>query len=301
MRSAATRPAAVGQHRGASSRPTVASACARAALRRDASHDDSAKSPLGLVFGLAAVLAGAGRRRGARSRRCARLSWSRSLGVTPTTAPAVVEQPKPVVTPWQRRRPRPSPRRPRPSTQTPAVITVDAGRYHGSTTQAITQTPVRHSRRPLTPNQRLAQVRDTFEAGNSRLGAGAARRAAGQSNPTLAGLDDAEYDIRMGFAQALVEQSNPDGAYEQYDGALKIRPGDAAAKAGQDQIILAKNYAIMEAAWGKDDDTGDQGARRELARSTRATARPAPSCTRCSSSRPIGCSKPASARPRSRS
>ena len=58
----------------------------------------------------------------------------------------------------------------------------------------------------------------------------------------------------MGFARTLVDQGNTDGAYEQFGGALKVRPGDPAAKGGQDQIILAKNYAIMEAAWGKDDE-----------------------------------------------
>jgi hypothetical protein len=117
----------------------------------------------------------------------------------------------------------------------------------------------------LTPNQRLAQVRDTFEAGN-HASALAQLEELRASNPTLSGLDDAEYDIRMGFARTLLDQGNPDGAYAQYDGALKIRPGDAAAKAGQDQIILAKNWAIMEANWGKDDETAIKALEENFAR-----------------------------------
>jgi serine/threonine protein kinase len=107
----------------------------------------------------------------------------------------------------------------------------------------------------LTPNQRLAEARDAADAGNfpTALKLLDDLRA---SNPTLAGLDAATYDIHMAFAQALLQQGNPDGAYEQFGVALKARPSDPAAKAGQDGIILAKNYTIMEVAWGKDDDAG---------------------------------------------
>ena len=44
----------------------------------------------------------------------------------------------------------------------------------------------------------------------------------------------------------------------QYAEALKVRPNDAAAADGQKQIVLAKNYAIMEANWGKDDERAIQ-------------------------------------------
>jgi len=76
------------------------------------------------------------------------------------------------------------------------------------------------------------------------------------SNPSLACLDTAEYDIRMAFAQALQKEGNTDGSYQQFGAALAVRPNDPAAKTGQDTIILTKNYAIMEAAWGKDDEAG---------------------------------------------
>jgi tetratricopeptide (TPR) repeat protein len=117
----------------------------------------------------------------------------------------------------------------------------------------------------LTPNQRLAQVRDTFEAGNHASALDQLEELR-KTNPTLAGLDDAEYDIRMGFARTLLDQGNADGAYAQFDGALKIRPGDAAAKKGEDEIILAKNYAIMEANWGKDDEAAIKALDENFAR-----------------------------------
>jgi serine/threonine-protein kinase len=170
-------------------------------------------------------------------------------GVTPTTAPAIVEQPKPAITPATSTPQVITPTSP-PITQTPGVITATPV-VATVTPQTVTQTPVPPA--PLTPNQRLAQVRDTFEAGNHPA-ALAMLGELRQSNPTLAGLDSTEYDIRMGFARALLEQANPDGAYEQFGGALKVRPGDTAAAEGQKQIVLAKNYAIMEAAWGKDDE-----------------------------------------------
>ena len=175
---------------------------------------------------------------------------ARFAGVTPTmTAPAVVEQPKPGLTAVTPPTPRPITPTPQTATQTPQAVTATPPAVT-ATPRPATQTP---APAPLTPNQRLAQVRDTFEAGN-HASALAMLDELRRANPTLAGLDDAEYDIRMGFARTLQGQGNLDGAYEQLEGALRVRPGDAAAKAGQDPIVLAKNYATMEAAWGKDDD-----------------------------------------------
>jgi len=140
-----------------------------------------------------------------------------------------------------------------PVTQTPIVVT--------ATPQAVSATPVITPTTPptavppptLTPNQRLAQVKDAADAGNfpSALALLDELRI---SSPTLADLDATEYDVHMAFAQTLLQQSNPDGAYGQFAAALKVRPNDPAAKAGQDGIVLAKNYAIMEANWDKDVD-----------------------------------------------
>jgi eukaryotic-like serine/threonine-protein kinase len=206
-----------------------------------------AKSPVGLVVGLVAVVAVLAAVMLISPLR--RTIVDPLVGVTPTTAPAVVEQ-KPAVT---------------PATATPVPVVVEQPKPVVTPATPTTAPVVVEQPKPvvtpatatpqatLTPNQRLAQVRDTFEAGN-HASALALLGDLRQANPTLAGLDDAEYDIRMGFARTLLEQGNPDGAYEQFGGALKIRPGDAAAKDGQQQIILAKNYAIMEASWGKDDE-----------------------------------------------
>jgi serine/threonine-protein kinase len=144
-----------------------------------------------------------------------------------------------------------------PATPTPQVVT--------ATPQAVTQTPqVLTPTAPpftptpaapptLTPDQRLAQARDASAAGNHAAALKLLDDLRG-SDPSLAGLDDAEYDLHMAFARALVEQGNADGGYEQFGAALRVRPNDGAAVEGQRQIVLAKNYAVMEAAWGKDDD-----------------------------------------------
>jgi hypothetical protein len=185
------------------------------------------------------------------------------VAVTPTSA--AVEQPTPrataVVT---------------PATSTPQAITPTAQAIT-PTARAVTQTPQAATPTAqvltptpaapptLTPNQRLAQVRDTFEAGN-HASALALLDELRHANPSLAGLDDAEYDIRVGFARSLLEQGNADAAYEQFGGALKVRPGDPTATNGQNQIILAKNYAIMEAAWDTDIDLAINALEENMAR-----------------------------------
>jgi hypothetical protein len=142
-----------------------------------------------------------------------------------------------------------------PAAQTPiAVAATPAAAPPGAPPTLAPRQPTA-APAPLTPNQRLATARDAADAGNY---AAALQMIADlrTTNPTLADLDNAEYDVHMAFAQALLKENNADGAYQQFGGALKIRPGDQAAKSGQDGIVLAKNYAIMEASWGRDDDAG---------------------------------------------
>jgi tRNA A-37 threonylcarbamoyl transferase component Bud32 len=215
--------------------------------------------PIGVVVGLAAVLI-------MLAAAVVLISPLRQVviapfvGVTPTTA-AIVERPKPVITPAT-----PTVQMvtltPQTVTQTPQIMTVTPGGIT-VTPQGITQTPVPPP--TFTPNQRLAQVRDTFEAGN-HASALKMLEELRLSNSTLAGLDDAEYDIRIGFARSLFDQGNMDGSFEQFGGALRVRPGDSAAKSGQDQIVLSKNYAIMEAAWDKDDDLAIKALEENMSR-----------------------------------
>ena len=58
----------------------------------------------------------------------------------------------------------------------------------------------------------------------------------------------------MAFAKSLLDASNFDGSFEQYGAALNVRPNDAAAQAGRNQVILTKNYLAMEAAWDQDPE-----------------------------------------------
>jgi eukaryotic-like serine/threonine-protein kinase len=105
----------------------------------------------------------------------------------------------------------------------------------------------------LAPAERLAQARQSSAAGNhpSALSILDELRKA---DPALAGLDDTQYDIHMAFARALFDGGNLDGSYQQFEAALAVRPNDPVAQTGRTQIILTKNYALMEATWDRDQD-----------------------------------------------
>jgi hypothetical protein len=181
------------------------------------------------------------------------------LGVTPTAvAVSAPAKPGPTAVPTlpASGQAAPAPPTTQPAPPTPVVVTATPAPAPPTAQPAPpTAVPPTAVAVPLSPNQRLAQARDAAEAGNfsAALATIDELRA---NNASLAGLDAAAYDIHMAFAKSLLQQNNQDGAYEQFGAALKIRPNDPTAKAGQDGIILAKNYAIMEAAWGKDDDAG---------------------------------------------
>ena len=159
-------------------------------------------------------------------------------------------------------------------TAPPACVTASCTATPAATPAPPTAVPPTAVPAPLTPNQRLAQARDTAEAGNF--------------SSALATLDELRQATRPWPAwtpptttstwrsrSRYSEQSNPDGAYEQFGAALKVRPNDPTAKAGQDEIILAKNYAIMEAAWGKDDDAAIKALEENMLMNP-ASVRPAP-------------------------
>ena len=52
----------------------------------------------------------------------------------------------------------------------------------------------------------------------------------------------------------LLEQNKLEESYGQFGEALKITPNDPEALDGQKRVILTKNYALMEASWGQDDE-----------------------------------------------
>jgi hypothetical protein len=56
------------------------------------------------------------------------------------------------------------------------------------------------------------------------------------------------------YGNQLLDQGKLDDAYGQFGEALKIAPNDSVATDGQKRVVLTKNYGIMEANWGKDDE-----------------------------------------------
>jgi serine/threonine-protein kinase len=67
-------------------------------------------------------------------------------------------------------------------------------------------------------------------------------------------VDDTLRMTHIVYGRQLLEQNKLDDSYGQFAEALKIAPNDADAVAGQKQVILTKNYGIMEANWDKDDE-----------------------------------------------
>ena len=76
----------------------------------------------------------------------------------------------------------------------------------------------------------------------------------GRTDPATPGLDMALYDAHLGHGRALLDRGDLDGSYAEYGRALALRPGDVDALDGQKQVVLAKNWGRMEAAWGTDDE-----------------------------------------------
>jgi serine/threonine-protein kinase len=75
-----------------------------------------------------------------------------------------------------------------------------------------------------------------------------------QSEPNTPGLSDLAYRAQMEYGKALLDEGDLDSSWTAYSAALDIRPNDAAALEGQKHVALAKNWRVMEAAWGKDDE-----------------------------------------------
>ncbi|MFN8636541.1 MAG: protein kinase [Chloroflexota bacterium] len=72
--------------------------------------------------------------------------------------------------------------------------------------------------------------------------------------PGTADLDDALFDAHVAFGKQLFDQGDLDGSWGQYEAALAVRPNDLTAGEGKRQIVLAKNWRQMEAAWDRDPD-----------------------------------------------
>jgi hypothetical protein len=160
----------------------------------------------------------------------------------PTTAPAAAGAPAggPTAAPAAQPKP-PAPPTTAPPTTAPAAQPKPAA------------PPTAGPPPTLAPTARLAQARQASSAGN-HTSALAILDELRKANPALPGLDDTQYDVHMAFARSLLEAGNLDGSYQQFEAALRVRPNDSAAQAGRNQIVLTKNYAIMEAAWDTDQE-----------------------------------------------
>ncbi len=75
-----------------------------------------------------------------------------------------------------------------------------------------------------------------------------------QTDPNAAGLNELAVQVHTQYGNALFDQGRLEESAAQFDAALKIAPADPTALDGQRRVGLARQWATMEAAWGKDDE-----------------------------------------------
>ena len=103
-----------------------------------------------------------------------------------------------------------------------------------------------------------------------------------KGDPKLAPMvDDTLRLTYLAHANQLLEQNKLDESYGEFGEALKIAPNDPEALDGQKRVILAKNYALMEANWGKDDDAAIKALEENMILRPGLPGHPRRSCTRC--------------------
>jgi serine/threonine protein kinase/tetratricopeptide (TPR) repeat protein len=105
----------------------------------------------------------------------------------------------------------------------------------------------------VTPEQRLQAAQASLSAGDFPA-ALAALQELRQASPSTPGVEDTLFRAHLDFGRALLDREDLDGSLAQYAEALTLRPDDATAREGQRQATLAKRYAEMEAARGRDDE-----------------------------------------------
>jgi S1-C subfamily serine protease len=67
-------------------------------------------------------------------------------------------------------------------------------------------------------------------------------------------LDETLYQAFLKHGQITLGRNELDLSYAMFAEALKLKPNDPAAQDGQKQVVLAKNWAKMEATWTTDQD-----------------------------------------------
>jgi hypothetical protein len=115
------------------------------------------------------------------------------------------------------------------------------------------------------PAQQLATAQAAIDHGDftsALIQLGALNTAA----PGTEGLPDALYRAHLGYGQQLLDQGQLDESNAEFAEALAIRPGDAAAQAGQQQVALATLWQTMEGAWDHDEAAASAALEEILAR-----------------------------------
>lgn len=103
-----------------------------------------------------------------------------------------------------------------------------------------------------TPEDRLRSARALVETRQYEEALAALARLE-RENPSLPGLVDLIKAAHLGYGQALLGREQFDQSYAQFQALLARDPENQAAKQGQQQALLRRAQARLEAAWGRDD------------------------------------------------
>ncbi|MCC6178578.1 MAG: protein kinase [Chloroflexi bacterium] len=170
--------------------------------------------------------------------------------VTPTPT-AVAAKPTTPPTPVQQAAgPTAAPAKPTEVPATPAPVTATSA-PPTSTAAPLTATP--------SAQQRVQAAQAAVAAGNfqqaiDQLQTLKADSAVKADKNTASTVDETLRKTYVAYGNQLLDQERLDDAWAQFGEALKMAPNDPEATDGQKRVTLTKNYAVMEANWGKDDE-----------------------------------------------
>jgi serine/threonine-protein kinase len=132
----------------------------------------------------------------------------------------------------------------------PQVAAAPAGASPPGSTVAPAVVAARPS--PPSPEQQLQAASSQIASGEYAQAVSALKALKALASDTE-GVDDALYHALLGLGQQQREQGLLDDSYATYGEALTLRPDDPGALDGQQQVVLAKLWGTMEAAWDQDE------------------------------------------------
>ncbi|MCC7370646.1 MAG: serine/threonine protein kinase [Chloroflexi bacterium] len=111
----------------------------------------------------------------------------------------------------------------------------------------------------IPPGDRVVQAQQAAEGGDLTGAISRLETMLGDPEVQVDGavMDDIHETLRklyVAHGSRLLEAGRLDESAARFEQALRLAPNDGDALSGQQQVTLARHYARMEAAWGRDDE-----------------------------------------------